>query len=248
MGFNDPFDCHPTIKKVNASFVIKNYKNILKDMAQASNKPYSSNKEMFAKELMQYCNSRESLSDLFKDTGMVCLSRKALSILMWSHYADFHKGFVLEYRIPIHQKGTREQAELAKERYLVPYKVNYKVQPSTFSAAQFCGLGGDQNFVEALYCTKSLKWAYEAEERAVVIDRNRPPGIYKYCRDEILTSVIAGLKTPSNVLDMLGEAVSNLNKSTIPNLKLYKVKSVEGDYKLLVPNHPRLNTGEPDEI
>lgn len=38
--------------------------------------------------------------EVYKNIGVLCLSRKKDSILMWSHYAGDHKGFNIEFEVP----------------------------------------------------------------------------------------------------------------------------------------------------
>src|SRR5690606_22952386 len=92
--------------------------------------------------------------------GVCCLSRVALDILMWSHYADFHRGFVVEFRIPT--RGISSDVSPAM-RLLVPQPVKYQLDRPVINF----GINWTVEHLEAALLTKSKHWAYEQEERVI---------------------------------------------------------------------------------
>jgi hypothetical protein len=86
--------------------------------------------------------------------GVLSLSRTPDSLLMWSHYADSHKGLVL---------GLDESHEFfsmpdGNGRPTRPHNVVYTSRRQTVQVAS-------EDFYERLLCYKSLEWAYEQEVR-----------------------------------------------------------------------------------
>jgi hypothetical protein len=86
--------------------------------------------------------------------GVLSLSRTKESLLMWAHYGDSHKGYVL---------GLDENHEFFKARDMVgrptsPKNVIYTTQRVHIDADR-------DDYREMLLCTKSLEWAYEEEVR-----------------------------------------------------------------------------------
>ena len=163
--------------------------------------------------------------------GLVSLSREATNILMWSHYADNHKGFVLEFRIPI--LGRRRDLAYTSDR-LLPFPVVY--QPGRPSIK--VGIELPEDLVERIVLTKSSEWEYEAEER--VVDHLRPPGIYPYSRDEILCTVIAGMRMEHANRTELAQMVAVAAQTGPPGLALFDAVQSPSEYRMSVPGHPRL--------
>ena len=161
---------------------------------------------------------------------------------MWSHYADFHRGFVLEFRIPI--IGHEKDVPLTNER-LLPFPIKYMPDRPHIEI----GTEIPDDLIDKLVLTKSLDWEYEEEER--VVDHERGPGIHHYRRDEILCSIITGMEMKESDYKRLKSIVQKLNNSSMPELSLYKAREKLDEYKLVVENHPRLDnrkdTKEPNK-
>ena len=85
--------------------------------------------------------------------GILCFTRAWRNPLMWSHYADKHKGVVLEF-------------EVSDDTTV---KVSYVQERISFDLAK---LIGQQQFslsdAEIIFATKSHHWSYEREVRAPI--------------------------------------------------------------------------------
>ena len=234
LEFNDPFDCNP-------HFDLQHIKTIHKfrpDLYRAAgDRRGLSPAKRIAQRTQFIARLRNSILDgtfrrqQLERVGLVSLSREATSVLMWSHYAENHKGFVLEFRIPV--QGEKRDLAYATDR-LLPYPVIY--QPGRPSIK--VGVELPEDLVNRIVLTKSNEWEYEAEER--VVDHLRPPGIYPYSRNEILSSVIAGSRMEEQQYVELARIVSTAAESGLPDLKLYRAAQSTTEYKILVPEHPRL--------
>lgn len=86
--------------------------------------------------------------------GVLSLSRNFSNLLMWSHYAESHQGYVLglDDSHPFFHQATCEGFSTS------PSKVSYTSQRSKV-------LAGDKNYYETLLCEKPIDWAYEEEIR-----------------------------------------------------------------------------------
>lgn len=148
---------------------------------------------------------------------------------MWSHYADCHRGFVIEIRTPF--KGNAVDELRALDR-LLPFRVSYsEVRPTV-------GLADQRNheMVKKILLTKAIDWEYEQEES--VVDQDRGPGIYPYSRDEVLWSVIAGLKCPEENRRELARQVEKVAATAHRSIGIYQARERPGTYKLEIPGHP----------
>lgn len=134
LDFNDPFEFH------------------LKE-EMWSNKQ----KEIKLNHVERYEN-REKIKKLLSKFGVVCYSSVYDSKLMWSHYADSHKGMCLVYEIP------KENIEFS----LV--KVEYCEEiPSAYFDVDHAD---NWTHLIKIVKTKSIEWHYEKEFREVYKDKN----------------------------------------------------------------------------
>lgn len=88
-----------------------------------------------------------------KRTGMLCFSRGWHNLLLWSHYADKHRGVALEFEI--HQDLIEE--------------VRYTKTRTTLDVPAIMKSGGfTEDHAAMIYATKSDHWRYEDEVRVSV--------------------------------------------------------------------------------
>ncbi|MDF1818121.1 MAG: DUF2971 domain-containing protein [Immundisolibacteraceae bacterium] len=235
LDFNDPFDCQPFYDLE----AINNLPNMRPDLFKAAgDRRALSPAKRLAKKNEFIARTRNSIEDgtfargLLGSLGLVSLSRTALSIPMWSHYAQHHEGFVLEFRIPV--MGISNEDSLIAFDRLLPYPVQYSKERPVIKI----GVPYPDDFLEKLVLTKSTDWKYEEEER--VLYKNREPGVYPYRRDEILCSVLSGSKIRKENRDQLTQIVEQIAHSNHNDLRLYEVKNHRHTYGLEIPDHPRL--------
>lgn len=143
----------------------------------------------------EYGHKRQSPEEirenLDKTVGILSLSRRWDSTLMWSHYASSHQGFCV---------GFNFQAPFFSERMQDKTLVSVKYSDSRVPMA------ATELEVFDLWCTKSTKWQYEAEERIGVLltEANQkieciPLDIYLYTVPHFLVKeIIVGLNISTN--------------------------------------------------
>jgi hypothetical protein len=113
------------------------------------------------------------------DVAVCCLSEKRDDVLMWSHYADGHKGVCLEFT-------PAAGGSLFAEAEPIQYQEEYP-NFDYFSTTK------DERG-RLIFLTKSKRWAYEAEWR--VVDVKGGAGIRYYALGE-LTGVVLGAESDS---------------------------------------------------
>jgi hypothetical protein len=122
--------------------------------------------------------------------------------LMWSHYADAHKGVCLTYRFP--EPFFYDNAD----QILGIFEVDYGVNPLSDWFVE--NLDGFNDFTEfgislskKLMTVKSSEWQYEKEVRILRnVDGSYPIG---KCH---LVQVCFGLKTPKTDIDLIKNLLS----------------------------------------
>ena len=100
--------------------------------------------------------------------------------LLWSHYADSHKGMCLEFNNSTHSMFVNEDFKADLEG-----NVDY----DDYASVNY--LEGKIKAMQRLFATKNKTWSYEQEYRILI---NKPGGCYKY-KPELLTAIYFGLKT-----------------------------------------------------
>ena len=157
-SFNDPFDCRPNFTLEGTEEQVRSHlqgmwareaphlpetarnakvEAILSDPSRDPRVP--ENNRLFAAAYDSLVTSR---------VGVLCLAEVHNDILMWSHYADCHRGICLIY-------------ETDSEFFAHAFPVRYqRDRPRTNPISQ----STDEMLVNAIY-TKSLAWAYEREWR-----------------------------------------------------------------------------------
>jgi Protein of unknown function (DUF2971) len=128
-------------------------------------------------------NLVESLGNSF---GILSLSRAKNSLLMWSHYASQHSGYVIGFD---ETKIFPDQYDHSGEK-IVPSKVIYS---KDIRHVEFTG-----NNWQELLVQKPIEWEYEQEERLFVnMDLSMSVGLDGFSTEIILTSL-----DPSSILEI----------------------------------------------
>ncbi|MGF6457541.1 DUF2971 domain-containing protein [Pseudomonas frederiksbergensis] len=229
--FNDPFDCNPYYIGSNDP------KKLRPDLfARLDSYGKSPAERLIA---TQQAINRANAS--FKDgrfqeatmaaVGILSLSRTPWHVLMWSHYAKHHTGFVVEFQepdvIPPRQNGLHQ-------RWLVTFEVEYTVDRPVVERWKRTELTS----IDKIFMSKSIEWAYEEEER--VVNYIGGPGIFEY-ESSLLKSVIAGCKISDKHFALLSAAVKDANKHRKNKISLFRAELDERKYQLNIPkfNRPR---------
>ena len=241
MALNDPYECLPAISETD-------YKKLLKQAVESvENEDLMSRittndteRQMILNELSSAC---ESLEQQYKESNRVeemfmesylrnlnervvifCLSKRNDSSLMWSHYTDGHKGFIIgfesEHKFFKRQKddppdiGTLEEVRYSADRYVVDI-ANLKI-------------------TSELFLIKNNEWEYEKEMRLVknqnqaseVIDTQNPKIFLFDTPKDAITSVIFGINSSE---ELKKEIQENLQSDEI--LRNISIFQAYMDYK-----------------
>lgn len=187
--FNDPFDCNLDVSIGNCDGEIMN--NLGKSSMLQLLKEELSNRSSEEKGAGERILSKPSLvkkiiNEVHKyyinqNIGVYCLSEDPVNILMWSHYANSHKGICLEFDI---KRGGFFYNNLLPVQYRKYYP---KFELSDYQ--------DEENMMFAMHqqaiCTKSVLWKYEKEWRVIADDIF---GYKKFDKQDI-TKVLFGAKT-----------------------------------------------------
>lgn len=180
-GFNDPFEFRPVLQSLasddevqaimDQEFEVAVNNEIAKYTAILGSVPQeglSRIKEQFKSQLLPMFRSIEPMllidikkkfDELFNlHFGILCLSERWDSILMWGHYCQSHDGFVIGFDSS-HSFFNQQRSETDEFGYL--RKVNYQKKRPIVSLANSGSL--------EWFNTKADVWSYEYEWRMFLV-------------------------------------------------------------------------------
>ena len=181
--FNDPFDCAIDLDIAEMSedeWRIVYEKKVPSDLKYLNNgAPNELVKENFLLAIRNLLN--EQKEKMLNNKGVACFAERVDNLLLWSHYADKHRGFCLEF-----------------DTEYEPFRLSSKIFPVKYSDKTpiFNPFGilfdkDSKQFIKAIR-TKSCHWAYEEEWRIFHKKGNHEYGI----EPEALTGVYFGSMMP----------------------------------------------------
>lgn len=226
-AFNDPFDCMPS-SKLGSFQDLKNINPRLYEFWAAQ--PGSPAQRLMSRErsknvLREKIESGELLKQLLEESSVLSLSKIPDSVLMWSHYADFHRGAVVEFKIPVDNRPVNMEAVYQE---LIALDVDYtSIRPAlVYSGAKADG----SEILRQLFLAKSEHWAYEQESR--VIKRTGGGGIFNY-NHELLHSVIVGAR--SEAYDQIRGFADTASKLIGKKVSVFKAEFDRAAYEIKIP-------------
>jgi len=209
------------------------WKTLLQEELDARRKAICSTPvdEIFDFKALQQNNQRlvDMLRNNFRNSGVFCTSKNNYSLLMWSHYADHHRGAVFEF-IP---DEPRDSALLISKpvKYTRDRPLIYRTPEDLIrNAIMMPLLESVQQMTGRLIYTKSLDWQYEEEYR-LVIPRFIPTGQTNEMLcfyPEELTAVYFGCRISAQQRNELKSLARKLN----PNTRLYQASMARREYAL----------------
>lgn len=148
--------------------------------------------------------------------GALCLSETPDNLLMWSHYAESHSGFVLAFDSK-HTYFHEEKSPEDEFRHL--RQVSYREARPSATLAELDGVD--------VFLVKSNHWSYEREwrifralsEASVVLPGEPfPTHLFQYPQNA-LKAVILGARTSSATVEAITSAIRGSNSLNHVRLK-----------------------------
>lgn len=222
--FNDPYDCNLVVDSNNTYEEIFNHLADIRVRREAelkkrgwdlSDQHIEQTADYWSKnpdKLKEYLKNNQ-LSEL-QNKGITCFSKSDDILLMWSHYADSHKGVCLTFDI-----------EKDRDFFWLPYIVEY---PDTYPKINFVREKDRHKRYKHILAMKSRDWEYEQEIRVVRDKREQADyrGNIKF-KKEALIELKFGYKTDDKVIQEIKKLIEQLEYS---NLRLYKAELKDGDF------------------
>ena len=159
---------------------------------------------------------KESLSTI----GVSCFSRNNSNLLMWSHYADSHKGMCLEF-------------DSRFEPFSKSFEVTYKSKIPNIKMDSLLNKELDSEFIKNLLSYKSIDWKHEEELRIFHQESNKS---YVYPSNS-LKAIYFGIRAEQSDI----EIICSIIKAKNPDVKFYRMKKTELTFGIK-PNQFYYNT------
>jgi hypothetical protein len=217
--FNDPFDCRIRFNHDGTVEDWKSYfrKSLPRDFPGLSTAQIE---EMIEEKVRDpLLRDEKRLDELdekvrehhLEQVGICSLSADPTQILMWSHYADSHQGFCLEFST--HQNS-----------FSLAFPVQYPKAYPHFNYLQL-QKQGPLEFVKAVLLTKSKLWEYEQEWR--ILEFSGPRKLYPY-EPHALTGIVLGYWMNPENKKLIHQAVQKTDQS----VRLYQAIPQRRGFKM----------------
>lgn len=222
-SYNDPFDSRINIIAEGSE---EDWKQLEKE--------YSQDEIQKFRRVFQSKESRNLLNwDTHVNTIKVsCFSEVSDDILMWSHYADNHKGICLKFKtqsLPLNgfEAMFFQKKDFAEENLGLEFKstIFYQVKYSDKMLSPLNYLKFELDQVQNFFLTKSVHWSYEKEWRIVATDNQLKISDPKYL-DNQLQAIIFGMYCTQSDIDLVRKVILN------QNIELFKANASREEYKL----------------
>lgn len=194
-NLNDPYDCRINIKKSLSSAITR--------AEQTSNEQLKE----YLNRLAQIDHVYEKINSTLGNMGILSLSRNPINTLMWSHYAEDHKGFCIGFSLSEkfrnHSESTEEIAGISDVLYKAtnPYVEFFEELATSSEPFEWNEFWVQLLAVGAL--AKAKAWEYEEEVRVV----RKKSGAVTFGTAE-LTEIIFGLNMSSSERDTIKAILS----------------------------------------
>lgn len=203
-SFNDPFDCNIKFKSEINSEAFSKYLNRTGRATGNLHRDY----EIFIQGLKEFRNKD------IKKFGVFSMRQIKGNILMWSHYANQHKGFCIGFV----RKTNNLLGDITKTQP-VEYDCNYpEVDPLDENGNY------DHSIFTKMLFTKAKDWEYEKEWRLVYDERDKEEPL-----PADISSIIFGLIMPEGHKATIRKILADQ-----PNIQYQQAIEVEYQFRLKI--------------
>lgn len=210
--FNDPFDCAISLDRQKYEQSVLHAVSVAMERAKPEGLKPEHLYDIWPGDREAFEQFRSQLSEMIQNMGICSFSATSNHLLMWSHYADHHRGFCVEYD---NREGTGLR-QYARE-------VRYEDSVPSLTSADFAPPDNDAA-IDALWLTKAKCWLYEEEWRVMMHEGNKP-----YLAPSAIASVIFGARMPEQDRNMISRALRHQ-----PNIEFKEARLKEGQFSIEV--------------
>jgi len=233
--FNDPFDCWIPIfpSKITEEFVknkmeedpkfkeylITDFNGDIPSFVKYHNDP------MIDYDLKTRIH-RESLDDNL----VCCFSSEYNNLLMWSHYADSHRGICVSLKTRTQNKVNFTDLISERGNVQIPIEfVNYSIDGKKEMPVPANMIKNE--LIEKNSYLKAKEWEYEKEARAIITKEEVGSKILKLRKNSI-KEIYFGINVPCKIILKTMKILYDSKYYNFKAIKFYKIKDAIGYFKL----------------
>jgi hypothetical protein len=226
--FNDPFDCRvrPTFAGSREGLAL--YLAKRREPKASPDRLRSMVREVIDRITPEACDEvfKRWETNILDNSGIICLSEIRDDILMWSHYAEQHKGVCLEFRF-----------EATASLFDLPLPVDYRQHYPEFDfAEQFSKVStlaaerkAMREFGRMVFLTKSCHWNYEKEWRVIRMALDEQP---KFGSSTFPPQLLTGLILGCGMREDERRALIELASAHEPRLRIFEAIPRDREFAL----------------
>ena len=207
-SFNDPFDCAITLDQQKYKESVLHAVSVAVERAKPEGLRLEHLQDIWPGDKEAFETFRDGILSLIQKMGVCSFSAVSDNVLMWSHYADNHKGFSVEY-------DSREGTKLRE----LAHKVTYTNEVPSLAAADFAPPNNEKAF-DALWLTKAKCWEYEQEWRVMMNEGDK-----SFQAPSAIISVAFGARMPESDRVMLARVLRHQ-----PDINFKEARLKEGQF------------------
>lgn len=223
--FNDPLDCSPSvIVDIGLNDLESLYRKMVGDdeakknldkfrCCQDEDGTYCQSDEIYQSEI---ANALRCFLDkkMKHGSGVLSLAGNWKSPLMWSHYADQHKGICIEYDVSLSTVGPPKRVDYEGERGILASEIRDWVYGNLSSAKE--------KVEHKFFYSKSPQWKYEDEWRYVKDYQGVQSAPFH------ITGVYFGMRCERSVIS----SIAQLMRNSTPSINFYSVFPSSSSFEL----------------
>lgn len=218
--FNDPFDCNTIPNLIYTEEEKEKYRFNLMNDVKNTQEVFNSLGNDIEKTFED--GWKYTFNNIRNNLRIFCLSEVNNNVMMYSHYADSHKGICLEFKVT--DDPFWEEVEYVR------YKNNVPDFHPFHNDIKFI----HKELIEIETLIKSCTWSYENEWR--IIKDGPYPMIHKF-PSNILTSIIFGYQTSTE--DKL--FIQRIIEKRTTSIQLKEVVKKEKSFELEIKPYQLIN-------
>jgi Protein of unknown function (DUF2971) len=227
--FNDPFDCFLMLrydllpdkeKKLKyEEFYRSSHPDASTSEVQLHIKRWERLKLIETNYLLS--NSEKMLRDNNERIGILSLTKTKTPILLWSHYANSHKGFAVGF-----------DSKMLIENILYSFNfihIDARYTDVDYSTDYPIIIPSKTNDIETKLkplSTKSKEWSYEQEYRIILFDGPRE-------RLKLKPNVFSEIILGCNIEQKDKNEIVTITRTNFPNVRLFQAKKYSEKYSLI---------------
>lgn len=238
-NFNDPYDCGFLINVDFTNFNKSNVEKIIR--LKLSNREWLHNKNKI-KDKFKTVFKDDFLRDYRNQIAVTCYTTNPLNILMWSHYARNHTGFVIEFKYP-KQHETVDNVESFDMPFPVLYTEKYPVISLNWNFLNDESIDepdSQADLIAKMVLTKAKFWSYENEFRSILFSVPKDENIVLRNIDpKSISNIIVGSNISKKHLEQLTNSIIAFNKKNQSKVGIYHSDIMNDRYELYIPQFSR---------